>query len=83
MKFGGSKQDEVNVGNKHQELLDKLSAREGGERKTYTLSLNSNYYNKLQSICEMRKIKISHLIDELIIDFIDNIDEAKAARPKK
>lgn len=70
---------------KHREMLDKLTARESGERKTFTLSLNSSYYSKLQDICESRKIKISHLIDELIIDFIDNLgkDETQPSSPSK
>lgn len=63
--------------NKASDLLDKLGERVLSERVAATLSLDKAGYEKLSAICSKRGIKVSHVIDSLVADFLRDVDDAK------
>ena len=72
-KYGG-------IGGK---VLQRLEARVGSGKSPRTLFLNTENYERLEKVCKTRDLKVSHVIDELIFEFIDNIPDMEIKKRTK
>ena len=57
-------------------LLNKYGS--DGDRTAVTLSLNKGNYLKLKGICDKKKAKVSRIIDDLIVNFLNDLPGTKA-----
>jgi len=55
-------------------VLARLSGKASSERQAVTLSLNKESYQRLTELAEKKHIKVSHIIDELVLDFLTEVD---------
>ena len=57
------------------DLIDKIRSKED-LRVTCTLSLDREHYEKLKVVAKRKEVKISHIIDELIKEFLAGMNKS-------